>query len=110
MISLKHAAWAAVALLCAAGGQAMACEPHGTCIDIQWCMNPTNGKEFSSSISIAATKNDGNTIGTDTTACQNKYGSPGPTGGWGTVSAGCTAADFVALGKKALGLNPATCD
>jgi hypothetical protein len=89
--------------------QANACTPHDTCLDIQYCMSPA-GKEFSQPIRDAANKGDGQGIGADTSACQHKYGQPGPSGSWDSVSGGCQASDFAALGKKALGGNPGSCD
>jgi hypothetical protein len=55
-------------------GFAHACDPHGVCLDIQWCMS-SSGHEFSGPITNAATGGDGNGVGVDTAACQHKYGT-----------------------------------
>jgi hypothetical protein len=89
--------------------QANACQARATCINIQWCMNSANGREFAQPLVTAAQGGDGQGVGADASACQNKYGQSGPND-WGSVSAGCQAGDFAALGKKALGGNPGTCD
>lgn len=81
--------------------QASACVTRDTCLDIRWCMNPANGHEFSGPLVTAARGGDGQGVGADASACQNKYGQNGPHN-WGWASAGCLWNDYANLGKKAL--------
>jgi hypothetical protein len=100
----------ALAFFAVGTGNAWACNTRGTCLGIQWCMNGANGHEFSGPITQAATNGDGNGVGVDTAACQHKYGQHSTPPSWDGDSAGCSNPDYAALGKKALGGNPGTCD
>lgn len=102
------AATAAVLSSVLSSSLAAACEPRPVCINIQWCMTGS-GHEYNDALIKAAQQGDGNGVGVDTAACQHKYGQKTPQG-WDSVSAGCTNSDYAAIGKKALGGTPGSCD
>jgi hypothetical protein len=79
---------------------ALACDSVNTCKDIAWCM--ANGHEYAGPLRDAASKGQGDQVGGDASACQNKYGQHSNPQDWGSVSAGCSNPDFAAMGKKAL--------
>jgi hypothetical protein len=84
-----------------------ACDTVATCKGIAFCINKLDAgnADTSKAISTAASHGDGNGVGVDTAACQHKFGG----GSWDAASAGCTNADYAALGKKALN-GSAGCD
>jgi hypothetical protein len=65
-------------------------------------MNDGNGREYAAPLRDAASKGQGDQVGGDASACQNKYGDQHNPHGWSSVSAGCSNPDFAAMGKKAL--------
>ncbi len=108
MQQLSSAAMSGALLVVLSSSLAAACDPRPVCINIQWCMGGS-GHEYSKALIEVAKAGDGNGVGVDTAACQHKYGQKTPHG-WDSVSAGCTKPDYAALGKKALGGNPGSCD
>jgi hypothetical protein len=82
--------------------QALACRvPGGVCLAIAWCMGP-DGREFAGPLRAAAQSGDPTGISSDTQACQSKYGQQHGKD-YSKQASGCTADEFRALAKKALG-------
>ncbi len=87
---------------------ASACDTVATCKGIAYCINKLDAGNapISAAISKAISQGDGNGIGVDTADCQHKFGN----GSWDAASAGCSNADYAALGKKAASGQAASCD